>query len=134
MILAVAVAQVLCSGSLKNVCISALVSEGGGARVTTKGWEHLAGVLDMCCTCAENCTGYGRRYDYGMSLEAELTGRGSVQSDADPSLTIFCSKSGAVLTMVYVDEGMVAARTHEEADGLVDLAASILTIRRVGEP
>jgi hypothetical protein len=38
-------------------------------------------------------------------LEAELTARGLVQSSTDPSPWIFYSKSGAVLTMFYVDDG-----------------------------
>jgi hypothetical protein len=36
--------------------------------------------------------------------------------------------------MFYVDDGMVAAQTAEEADDLVDLIASIFETRKLGEP
>jgi hypothetical protein len=36
--------------------------------------------------------------------------------------------------MFYVDDGLVAAQTAEEADGLVNLIASIFEIRKLGEP
>jgi hypothetical protein len=57
-----------------------------------------------------------------------------VQSNADPGLWILKSEGGVVLTMFYVDDGMVAAWTVEEAEGLVDLIASIFETARLGEP
>jgi hypothetical protein len=57
-----------------------------------------------------------------------------VQSDSDPSLWILHGKDGAVLALFYVDDGLVAARTGEQADALVDLVASIFEIRKLGEP
>jgi hypothetical protein len=39
-----------------------------------------------------------------------------------------------VLSMFYVDDGLVAARTDVEADALVELVASIFEIRALGEP
>jgi hypothetical protein len=36
--------------------------------------------------------------------------------------------------MLYVDDGLVVARTDEEAEGLVDLIASIFETRKLGEP
>jgi hypothetical protein len=36
--------------------------------------------------------------------------------------------------MFYVDDGLVAARTAEEADGLVKLVGSMFAIRELGEP
>jgi hypothetical protein len=102
-----------------------------------RGWEHLAGgsggVLRLCRAL------YGLRqapWAWNERLEAELimTARGFVQSNAGPCLWIICSKDGAVLTMFYVDDGMVAARNGVEADALVDVIASIFEIRRVREP
>jgi hypothetical protein len=100
-----------------------------------RGWEHLAGgsgrVLRFCRVL------YGLRQApraWNERLEAELTARGFVQSNADPSLWILYSKDGAVLTMFYVDNGMVAACNDAEADALVDVIASIFEIRRLGEP
>jgi hypothetical protein len=100
-----------------------------------RGWEHLAGgsgrVLRLCRGL------YGLRQApraWNERLEAELTARGFVQSNADPSLWILYSKDGAVLTMFYVDDGMVAARNDVEADALVDVIAFIFEIRRLGEP
>jgi hypothetical protein len=84
-----------------------------------------------------------RRAIYGLKqasrawnerLEGELARRGFVQSDSDPSLWILHGKDGAVLALFYVDDGLVAARTGEQADALVDLVASIFEIRKLGEP
>ena len=36
--------------------------------------------------------------------------------------------------MFYVDDGLAAARSDEEAEALVDLVASMFAIRRLGEP
>lgn len=71
---------------------------------------------------------------WNKRLEGELRSRGFQQSDADPSLWILRGESGAVLAMFYVDDGMVAARTADEADALVDLVASMFAIRKLGEP
>ena len=71
---------------------------------------------------------------WNKRLEAELKGKGFVQSTADPSLWILHGEAGAVLTMLYVDDGLVAARTAAEADALVDLVASMFAIRKLGEP
>ena len=38
------------------------------------------------------------------------------------------------MAMFYVDDGLVAARTAAEADALVDLVASMFSIRALGEP
>jgi hypothetical protein len=39
-----------------------------------------------------------------------------------------------VLSLFYVDDGLVAARTPKEADALVDLVELIFAIRKLGEP
>jgi hypothetical protein len=70
---------------------------------------------------------------WNKRLEAQLTARDFMQSNAGPSLWIFYSKGGAVLTMFCVDDGMVAARNGAEADALVDVIALLFEIR-VGEP
>jgi hypothetical protein len=58
-----------------------------------------------------------------------------VQSDAEPALWILHGENGTVLSMFYVDDGLVvAARTDVEADALVELVASIFEIRALGEP
>jgi hypothetical protein len=41
---------------------------------------------------------------------------------------------GHVLTIFYVDDGMVAAWTSAEADALVDLVAGMFSMRKLGEP
>jgi hypothetical protein len=41
---------------------------------------------------------------------------------------------GVVLTMFYVDDGMVAARTSSEADALVGKVEGMFSIRKLGEP
>lgn len=98
------------------------------------GLEHLAGpgkVLRL------------RRALYGLRqasrawnkrLEGELRARGFTQSDADPSLWILHGPNGAIFSMFYVDDGLVAARTVAEADALVDLVAGMFSIRALGEP
>jgi hypothetical protein len=100
-----------------------------------RGWEHLAGgsgrVLRLCRAL------YGLRQApraWNQRLEAELTARGFVQSNADPSLWILYSMDGAIHAMFFVDDGMVAARNGVEADALVGGIPSIFEIRRLGEP
>jgi hypothetical protein len=67
-------------------------------------------------------------------LSGELKARGFVQSDADPALWILYCDAGPVFAMFYVDDGLVAAHTAEEADALVDLIAGIFKIWRMDEP
>jgi hypothetical protein len=57
-----------------------------------------------------------------------------VQSNADPSLWILHGEHGTTMAMFYVDDGLMAARTADEADALVDLVASMFAIRALGEP
>jgi hypothetical protein len=57
-----------------------------------------------------------------------------VQSDADPALWILHGENGTVLSMFYLDDGLVATRTDVKADALVELVASIFEIRALGEP
>jgi hypothetical protein len=93
---------------------------GGGGRVL-----HLKRAL------------YGLRQAsraWNKRLEGELRGKGFVQSDADPALWILLGEKGVVLAMIYVDDGLVAARTAREADALVELVASMFAIRALGEP
>lgn len=71
---------------------------------------------------------------WNKRLEAELQGRGFVQSDSDPSLWILHGKGGVVLAMFYVDDGLVAARTATQADALVAMVGDMFEIRVMGEP
>jgi hypothetical protein len=57
-----------------------------------------------------------------------------VQSDADRALWILLGGGGTVLAMFFVDDGLVAAGTAAEADALVELVASMIAIRSLGEP
>ena len=99
------------------------------------GFEYLAGgpghVLRL------------RRAMYGLRqaprawnkcLEAERTKRGFVQSNAEPGLWLLYGENGAVMCMFYVDDGLAAASSDEEAEALVDLVAFMFAIRRLGEP
>jgi hypothetical protein len=98
-------------------------------------WEHLAGGPGRVLRLRRAL--YGLRQApraWNERLMTELTARGFVQSDADPSLWIFYGEGGAILTMFYVDDGMVAVRTNAEADALVDLIGSIFEVRKLGEP
>jgi hypothetical protein len=65
---------------------------------------------------------------WNKRLEAELTAHAFVQINADPSVWIFYCEGVAVLTMLYVDDGMGAARTNEKAATRV-LLVSLLEIR-----
>jgi hypothetical protein len=72
---------------------------------------------------------------WNKRLETELLARGFVQSQADPSLWMLHGKGGTVMTLFYVDDGLVAARTAAEADELVALIGSMFDIRvHDGEP
>jgi hypothetical protein len=48
---------------------------------------------------------------WNKRLEGELRAKDFEQSDADPALWILHGKGGAVLAMLYVDDGLVAAKT-----------------------
>jgi hypothetical protein len=48
-------------------------------------------------------------------LTAELKAKGFVKLNADPSLWILFGSRGVVVAMLYVDDGMVAAKTTEGA-------------------
>jgi hypothetical protein len=67
-------------------------------------------------------------------LERKLRAKGFEQSESDPSLWLLHDKGGRILVMFYVDDGLVAARTIAEADGLVRLVGSMFDIRELGEP
>jgi hypothetical protein len=71
---------------------------------------------------------------WNKRLKGELARRGFVQSDADPSLWINNGKDGAVLSLFYVDDSLVATRTSQKANALVDLVESIFEIRKLGDP
>ena len=71
---------------------------------------------------------------WNKRLEAALRSRSFVQSAADPSLWIQHGSGGAVFSLFYVDDGLVAARTAAEADALVEMVASMFAIRALGEP
>jgi hypothetical protein len=71
---------------------------------------------------------------WSKCLEQELKSRGFVRSESGPLFLLLCSKSGAVLVMFYVDDGLVAARTAAEADRLVKTVWSMFAIRELGEP
>jgi hypothetical protein len=70
---------------------------------------------------------------WNKRLEVELTAHALGQSDADSALWIMQS-GGHVLTIFYVDFGMVAARTGAEVDALVDPMAGMFSIRKLGMP
>jgi hypothetical protein len=57
---------------------------------------------------------------WNKHLGTELSKLQFVQSNADPSLWILQGNDGVVLTLCYVDDGLVAARTATDAGALVD--------------
>ena len=74
-------------------------------------------------------------------VEAELTKRGCVESNADPRLWLLFGENEGVMIMcmfvcmyVMLNDGLVAARSYEKAGALVDLVASMFAVRRLGEP
>jgi hypothetical protein len=71
---------------------------------------------------------------WSKKLENALRELGFVQSDTDPSLWLVKGDTGAVVAMFYVDDGLVAAPTAEEADAIVDKMGTIFEIRKLGEP
>jgi hypothetical protein len=115
------------------------------------GWEHLAGGPGRVLRLHRAL--YGLRQApraWNERLSGELKARGFVQSDADPALWILYCDASPVFAMFYVDDGLVAAHTAEEADALddglvaahtaeeadalVDLIAGIFKIWRMDEP
>jgi hypothetical protein len=64
---------------------------------------------------------------------AELKAKGFVKSNADPSYALWILYgSRGVLELFYVDDGMMDAKTTEEA--LVPMVATLVEIRALGEP
>jgi hypothetical protein len=99
------------------------------------GAEHLAGGSGRVLRLRRVLHGLRQApRAWNQRLETELRSRGFVQSDADPALWILHGENSTVLSMFYVDDGLVAARTDVEADALVELVASIFEIRALGEP
>ena len=100
------------------------------------GFEYLAGGPGRVLRLRRAM--YGLRQApraWNKCLEAELTKRGVVcQSNADPGLWLIYGENGAVMCMFYVDDGLAAARSDEEAEALADIVASMFAIRRLGEP
>ena len=106
---------------IKTAFLNGVVEEEVYVRPPA-GFEYLAGgparVLRL------------RRAMYGLRqaprawnkcLEAELTKRGFVQSNADPGLWLLYGENGTVMCMFYVEDGLAAVRSDEEAEALVDL-------------
>ena len=99
------------------------------------GFEYLAGGPGRVLRLRRAM--YGLRQApraWNKCLEAELTKWGFVQSNADPGLWLLYGENEAIICMFYVDDGLAAARSDEEAEALVDLVASMFAIRRLGEP
>jgi hypothetical protein len=68
-------------------------------------------------------------------LTAELKAKGFVKSNADPSHALWILYgSRGVVALFYVDDGMVDAKTTEEAEALVQMLATLFDIRALGEP
>jgi hypothetical protein len=76
----------------------------------------------------------GAEYLAARPRVLRLRANGFQQSDADPGLWILRGEGGAVLAMIYVDDGLVAARTAAEADALVALIGRLFKIRAIGAP
>ena len=98
--------------------------------------KGIPGLVDAGRVLRRRRALYGLRQSgraWNKRLEAALTDKGFLQSDADPALWILHGGEGAVLAMLYVDDGLVAARTVAE-DALVELVASMFAIRASGEP
>jgi hypothetical protein len=91
-----------------------------------------------CFPCSAFCSRWRGKLYLGL-IEGQFSYYwGKAESFAGfpshPSLWIVNGEDGAVLSLFYVDDGLVAARTPKEADALVDLMESIFAIRKLGEP
>jgi hypothetical protein len=96
---------------IKNAFLNSHLQEEVYIR-PPKGWEHLAGGYRRVLRL--NRAFYGLRQAprvWNERLGSELTALGFVQSKADPALWILRDERGVVLTIFYVDDGMVAACT-----------------------
>jgi hypothetical protein len=80
---------------------------------------------------------YGLRQaprDWHMTLRGKLLARGFIVSESDPSMFLLHGDAGLVIAVVYVDDGIVAARDDAEAERIMDVIASCFAIKRMGEP
>ena len=69
-----------------------------------------------------------------MTLRGRLLEHGFVVSEADPSMFLLHSNAGRVIAVIYVDDGIVAAKGQAEVRRVVDIIESSFEIRRMGEP
>jgi hypothetical protein len=99
------------------------------------GTKHLAGACGRVLRLRSAL--YGLRQApraWSKRLKGELRSRGFAESHADPLLWIKRRHNGIVLSMFYVEDGLVAAHTAAEADALVELVGSIFEIRALSKP
>jgi hypothetical protein len=75
------------------------------------------------------CTSAVRHQGHGINVwKKNLRAKGFLQSEAEALLWLLRDKGGRILVMVYVDDGLVAARTIADADGLVRLVGPMFDI------
>ena len=69
-----------------------------------------------------------------LKFKEQLLARGFTPSQADPALFIKTDSQGNVLAMVYVDDSLIAGKTQQELQTVVDLLAAIFEVKDLGEP
>lgn len=69
------------------------------------------------------------------TLRSKLLAAGFVSSDADPSMFLLRHVDGRqVLSIIYVDDGLVAGRTHADVQAVMAVLQSCFECRLFGEP
>jgi hypothetical protein len=99
------------------------------------GFDHLAGGTGRVLGLRHAL--YGLRQvsrAWNKCLEHELRKLHFARSDTDPALWSRNGKHGGSLTMFYVDDGLLVARSVAEADSIVDMVAKLFPIHNLGEP
>ena len=69
-----------------------------------------------------------------LKFKERLLAKGFVSSQADPALFVKLGEGGRVLVLVYVDDCLIAGKTVEEVQEVIDLLREMFEVKDMGEP
>jgi hypothetical protein len=69
-----------------------------------------------------------------LKFKERLLAKGFVSSQADPALFVKLGEGGRVLALVYVDDCLIAGKTMEEVQEVIDLLGELFEVKDMGEP
>ena len=116
---------------VKNAFLNAPLEE----EVYMRQPEGFAHNPDLCCRLLQALYGLKQApRAWHATLRSKLHEHGFVPSESDPSMFVLTGTCGAILALVYVDDCLIAGRTSEEVQSVVDLVQRLFTSKDLGEP